>query len=167
MFGFLFGTACLVGLVWMFRGRGRCWGSHRYGHFGHRQRHGGFGRGSSFFAGSFIADEIAAGLEATPSQEKTIREALNEFREAVGRFKDALFDSRRDIAGSVRTEAFDEVRMGETFARHDDALSELRKAMVGALAKMHAVLDETQRARLADLFEAGPRRAWGPYRGWA
>jgi uncharacterized membrane protein len=172
MFGFLFGTACLLGLAFMFRGRYRRWGGHgcghsAYGHFGHHHRHGGFGRGPGFYSGGWFAEELAAGLDATSSQEKTIREALSELRDAFGRFKDAVFDSRRDVAGSVRAEAFDEVRMGETFARHDDAMSELRKAVVGALAKVHAVLDERQRARLADWLESGPMRAWGgPYRRW-
>jgi len=167
MFGFLFGTACLVGLAFMFRGRHRCGGARGYGRFGHDHRHGGFGRGPGFFASGWFAEELAAGLDATSSQEKTIREALSELRDAFRRFKDAVLDSRRDVAGSVRAEAFDEVRMGETFARHDDAMSELRKAVVGALAKVHAVLDDRQRARLADWLESGPRRDWGgPHRGW-
>jgi Spy/CpxP family protein refolding chaperone len=159
MFGFLFGTACLVGLFWVLK-RGRCWGGYGEGPGGHRRRHG-FGRGGRFFWGGWVAEELVEGLDATPAQEKTIREALSELRSALGRFKDALLDTRRDLAGSVRADAFDEVRMGETFARHDDAISDFRKAVVGALAQMHAVLDERQRARLADLLESGPRRAWG------
>ena len=42
-------------------------------------------------------------------------------------------------------------------------LEELRKAFVGAGARIHEALDERQRARLADLIEKGPRwfgRSW-------
>ena len=57
--------------------------------------------------------------------------------------------------------------MGEVLAKQDDALDKLKKAMVGSLAKVHAVLDSRQRERLADFIESGPRRSWGgPYRGW-
>ena len=67
----------------------------------------------------------------------------------------------------MRGDAFDETVMGEVLSRQDDALDKLKKAMVGTLAKIHAVLDERQRARLADFIESGPRRGWGgPYRGW-
>jgi hypothetical protein len=56
----------------------------------------------------------------------------------------------------MRSPAVDEVLFGEMFARHDAALEALRKAGVGAIAKVHDALDERQRARLADMIEAGP-----------
>jgi hypothetical protein len=49
------------------------------------------------------------------------------------------------------------------FARHDTTLETLRKAGMGALAKVHDALDERQRARLADMIESGPGYFRGPF----
>jgi len=48
------------------------------------------------------------------------------------------------------------VLFGELFGRHDEALRELRKAFVGMARAHHDALDDKQRARLAELIEAGP-----------
>jgi hypothetical protein len=55
------------------------------------------------------------------------------------------------------------VLFGELYARHDRAIEDLRKAFVGATAKIHDALDERQRARLADLIESGPRFGGGGF----
>jgi uncharacterized membrane protein len=64
---------------------------------------------------------------------------------------------REDLAKAVRGDAFDEEIMGEAFSRQDDRIRELRKNLVGALARIHDGLDEEQRARLAHLLATGPR----------
>ena len=63
----------------------------------------------------------------------------------------------------MRKSSFDEVMLGELFARHDDALEKGRRAVVGLGARLHTALDERQRDRLAGLIERGQRfsgHAW-------
>ena len=116
------------------------------------------------FRGGFMARAIAERLEATPAQEKVIRDATDEFRETVAKLKGEGKKTRADVASAFRKGHFDEVLFGELFARHDTALVELRKAFVGMGAHIHDALDDKQRARLAELIEAGPG-AWRPRSG--
>jgi hypothetical protein len=132
----------------------------------------GFGHGPRWFRGGFrggfMARAISERLEATPAQEKVIRDATEEFRESAAKLKGEGRKTRDDIASAFRKGHFDEVLFGELFARHDDAITELRKGFVGMGARIHDALDDKQRARLADLIEAGPG-AWRPRfrgRGW-
>jgi hypothetical protein len=119
--------------------------------FGPRFGHGGFGRG-------FFFRSVVNRLDATPAQEKVIRDAVDEVREAASKLKGEARRTRADVADAFRKPHFDEVLFGELYARHDRGLEELRKAFVGAGAKVHDALDERQRARLADLIEAAGRR---------
>jgi Spy/CpxP family protein refolding chaperone len=140
----------LVGLAMILRRRRyrRCgaWdhGWHRHGH-----HHGG-GR---FSWHGFLASR----LEATPEQHKVIRDELEGFWEKTRELRRELRLSRDDIAKAMRSDAFDEEVMGESFSRQDDRIREIREALVGALAKIHDVLDERQRRRLADLVESMDR----------
>ena len=61
----------------------------------------------------------------------------------------------------MRNESFDEVLFGELFARHDSAIEAMRKAVMGAIGKVHAVLEPKQRERFAELIESG-----GLFRGF-
>ncbi len=84
-------------------------------------------------------------------------ELLRELRslggEAVG--------TRSDLAAAFGSERLDEQRLGELFARHDELLAGARKAVVGALSKIHDVLEPKQREQLARVMG---RRGFGPYR---
>ncbi len=171
--GILIGTVCLIGLIKTLRGgcgygRGSCgggrggpWGRRRWGrHWDHDDQHDGEHAG---WRESFFLRAVFERLDATPAQEKVISSALDELREAGRKARGEAKASRADVAKAMRAEAFDEVLFGEMFHRHDVAMEELRKAAFGALAKVHAVLDERQRARLADLIEQGP----GYFRSWS
>ncbi len=187
MLGFLIGTVCLVGLIKTLRwgryggrgygrhgGWGRCGGGFGsgygggydgYGHSG-EGRWGGGGWGGGRWGGGWggpgvFLRMLFQRLETTPGQEKVIVAAYEEMREAAGKARGEVRASRADIAKAVRSPAVDEVLFGEMFARHDAALETLRKASVGAIAKVHEALDERQRARLADIIESGP----GAFRG--
>jgi hypothetical protein len=163
---------------WAYCGAGR-------GHFGHHGHmgHGGLpghgphwvgedaGDGDGFdhgptwlngrFGRGFVVRAIADRLEATPAQEKVIRDAMDEFRETAQKLRGEGKRTRADLAAAFRKNSFDEVMLGELYARHDRSLEDLRKAFVGMGARIHEALDEGQRDRLADLIEAGPR-AWRP-----
>jgi uncharacterized membrane protein len=141
---------------------GRCGGhGHGPGGWGHHDEdlesgdarwggwHGG-GRGMFMRA-------VMSRIGARPDQEETIQAAVNELKDSAGRLRGEGRRTRQEIADALRKPGFDEVAMGELFARHDTELETLRKAVVGALAKTHDALDEKQRHRLADIISAGPR----------
>ena len=179
MIGFIIGTLCLIGLFKVLRG-GRGFGScgpgwSRWGHGGRgRGRWGGGWRDDDGWGGpSVLLRGLYERLDASPGQEKVIREAAEELRESAHKLKGELGGSRADVAEALRSPSFDETRIGEVFARHDAAIETMRKAAVGAAAKVHAVLDDRQRERLADLVQHGPwargrdeRGRGGPYRSW-
>jgi len=130
---------------------------------GPRWLHGRFGRG-------FVVRALADRLDATPAQEQVIRAATDEFREAASKLKGEGKRTRAEIAAAFRKGSFDEVLLGELYARHDRSIEELRKGFVGMGARIHDALDEGQRTRLADLIEAGPRGwrpRWSGRRSWA
>jgi uncharacterized membrane protein len=104
-------------------------------------------------------------LETTPGQEKAIRAEVRGLRDRAKVLKDERGRTRDDLAAAIRDEGFSEVVMGEMFARHDDVLRELRQDVVGALVRIHSVLEPEQRERLAKVIESGRRPFWGgPYR---
>lgn len=184
MLGFLIGTLCLIGLIKVVRagrcgrGYGACGGGwhgrgwhgggwHGGGWRGHGHGHGwrgGWGRGG-WMRGLFER------LDTSPGQEKVIKQSVEEIFAATRSMRGELDQSRRDIASALRSGVVDETQMGELFARHDEKLREVRKAMVGALARVSDALDEDQRKQLADLIERGlvggggwGRFGGGPYR---
>ncbi len=164
-------------------GGGGGWWRHHHNRFhGHHRFPHGWGHGGGGYRDGHDADsdDLGAGgswggggraflrsvldpLEMTPAQERAVFAAIDELKEASGKLRGELRASRKDIAAVFRKPSYDEVMMGELYARHDTAMDSLRKAFVGTTAKMHDALDERQRARLADLIESGPGRFCG---GW-
>ena len=214
MFGFVLGTACLVGLGMMARRRRR-WYAHGYGggcygggcgggyarhgfhgHHGHPGHgpwggefhepdggewaapQGGYGGGFAGPQGGFAGPRGGFGgrwwrgglfmamrrLQLTPDQQTVVREELERLGASLREHRQEWSASRRDVAQAMRGESFDATAMGELFGRHDERLSEVRKAVMEALGKIHAVLDETQRQRLAELVAQGGG-GWHPFRG--
>lgn len=120
---------------------------------------GGPGGGPWSFRGrraGVVLGALGERLDTTPEQDKAIRDAFEELKDEAARHRGEVRRTRADLAAALRKPSFDEVLLGELFARHDTALENLRKAVVGALAKTHLALDERQRLRLADLIESGP-----------
>ena len=211
MFGFVLGTACLVGLGLMARRRRRwyaraygydhgcgygsgCGGGWqgRHGWYGHHGHHGhgpwggyhepdgggwagpqggsqgGWGGpqggnfGNRWWRGGLFM--VMRRLQLTPDQQTVVREELERLFTTLREHRQEWSASRRDVAQAVRGESFDATVMGELFGRHDERLGEARKAVMEALGKIHAVLDETQRQRLAELIDRGAG-GWHPFRG--
>lgn len=190
MFGFLIGTVCLIGLIKVLRGGyrrgyghggcgwsggscgggyGRGWGGHHG--WDHGGDHGGWERGGFRDGGAFWLRALFERLDTSPGQEKVIREAIDEVRRNASTLRDEGRATRADVAKAVKSPSFDETVMGELFARHDNHLEKMRKDLVGAIAKVHAVLDDRQRELLAQLIERGPfggAQFGGPFRrAWA
>ena len=193
MFGFLIGTVCLIGLIKVLRGGfRRRWGYGGYGggcgwsggscgggggyrdSGGHHDQWGGHDGGYDRWGdrgGPFWMRGLFQRLRTSPGQEKVIRDAFDELRRAASELRDEGRHSRNDVAKAVRSPSFDETVMGELFARHDTHLEKMRKEAVGAIGKVHAVLDDRQREILAEIIERGPfggRFGGGPFRrAWA
>jgi uncharacterized membrane protein len=66
---------------------------------------------------------------------------------------DELKQARADVAEALRGEKLDPAKVDGAFARHDSAMAELRKALTGALGKVHETLDAEQRKQLASMLE--------------
>jgi hypothetical protein len=141
MFGFVFGTACLIGLIAVVsRGRRRWHGYYR-----------AYGRGPLY--------AVLARLNATPGQEKVIGQAVEEFWEVARKGRDAMKSSREAAARAVRGPSFDESSLRGAFLEQDQTLSQIREAALEAGRKIHEVLDERQRKALGELIESG--FGWG------
>lgn len=168
MLGFLFGTACLLGLIWTFK-RGHHSGACGHGPWRGRRGWRDEGHFSDRSGPSWMLRWLFERLDTTPGQEKVIRSAFEELLEKARGMKQTFKDSKGDVARAFRADDFNAEIFGDVFSRHDTAMDDLRKAVVGAFAKVHDVLDPAQRARLAELLESMPGRSWrgGPYRSWA
>jgi hypothetical protein len=154
MFGIIFGTLCLVGLVVVIaRGR-RGFGYGRWHRHGH-----GYGWGPRA-----VLNGMLARLDTAPGQEKVIVAAVEEFMDRARESGRKVRDTRAELASSVRGEQVDEARLGEIFGRHDAAIGDVRTAAVDALRKIHEALDERQRKLFADLVESGGHFGWPHHR---
>jgi Heavy-metal resistance len=131
------------------------------------------GRGGGRGPGFFGLRAVFARLDTTPGQEKAIKAAFEELRAKARGVKDDARGMRGDLATALRGESLDAETLGTVASRASGAVDALRDAAIGAVLKVHEVLDERQRAIAADLLESGPRfgRGWrgrgGPYRGGA
>lgn len=100
-------------------------------------------------------------LDLTPAQEKTVAAAYDELHAAMQNARGEWGALRTDVSAAMAGESFDETVMGTAFARQDETLSNVRKAVVGAFAKVHESLDPQQRKVFADLLRGG----FGGFRG--
>jgi len=154
MFGFLFGTACLLGLTATFAGR----------HHGHH-RCGGQARGFRHGRGRFLLNRLLDRLDTTPGQEKVIREAFDTLQDELHDAKREFRGSRADVAQVVRAETLDRAAVEAIFERHDTVIDRVRHTALDAFAKVHETLDQRQRKMLAEIIESGPfGRGYGPFR---
>jgi Spy/CpxP family protein refolding chaperone len=142
MFGFVFGTLCLVAFFSVLRHRG----------WGHHGCHGrGFGRHGRF--GLYRAFQE---LDTSPGQEKAIRAAVGELRQSLVELRPQLDAARSQVAGALRGDRFDAASVEASLERHTADLARHGAALSNALGKVHEALDPDQRRRLARLIETGP-----------
>lgn len=144
MFGFVFGTACLVGLAFALKGGHGC--SHHGWHHGWHHGHGPGFRGWGprvWLRGAFER------LETTPGQEKALIAIIEELAETARSARTQAMAARQAVADAVRRDQLGEAEAAEAFAQADAGLSKVRMAAAQALAKAHEVLDPKQRRQLA------------------
>jgi Spy/CpxP family protein refolding chaperone len=124
------------------------WSGH---HHGHHRRH-------------WMLHAALARLDATPAQERAIVAEVDRVRERIHAAKSNLKETRGDLAAAMRGPSLDDAALGAVLGRVDLATGEARAAIIDGLRNIHAVLDDGQRAQLAEMLDG---RGWwrsGPYR---
>lgn len=105
-------------------------------------------------------------IDATPAQERFIVAELDKLSDRVHGARAGLRDVRGDLGAALRGPALDDAALGAVLGKVDAATGEARAAALDALRAIHGVLDDKQRAILADLLDKGGGGWWrmGPYR---
>lgn len=148
MFGFVFGTACLAGLLYMLRRR-RWYSRHHHGRWGWR----------GMLRGLFLR------LDTSPGQEKVLVEAVEEVMQALEKLRPEGEATLKAVAQALRGESFDSTPLNELDARHEALIAELRRTLRAALSRVHEALDMRQRRELSEMLEHGAH--WGSRAAWA
>lgn len=127
---------------------------HEYERGGWRSRRWGFGRGR---ARRFMLHRLFRELDASPAQERAILAELEALETRVRAAGELLREGRPELAAALGSPQLDEEALKAVTSRLDGASAEVRDAGVGALRAVHALLDDKQRRRLAELLD---RRSW-------
>jgi uncharacterized membrane protein len=129
--------------------------------------HGGppWARGGMRRRGLYMA---LSHLDASPAQERAIIAEVDKLKERLRNARGSVKDARGDLAAAVRGSELDDAALGAVLGRVDGATGEARAAILEAVRNIHAVLDDKQRAHLADILDKGWWRhgagGGGPYR---
>jgi Spy/CpxP family protein refolding chaperone len=137
MFGFIVGTACLIGLIKVVR---------HGGGWGHRGRHG--------FRGHLMR-RLFERLDTSPGQEKVIAGAVEKIEGVVHDLRDEARNTRSEVARAIRGEVLDRDALEAVFTRHEEALKKLREAATEGLRSVHEALSPEQRRELSELISNG------------
>lgn len=140
MLGFLFGVAFAFFVTRALRG-----GRFARGSYSRRRRRR-----------EWALDRLSARLDTTPSQDRVLGEALDTLFDAFAEERRSFFGARSAFSSAVRGEEFDGASLDELKGEQDQALGRVHAAVTDALARAHAVLDDEQRATLAEVIEQGP-----------
>ncbi len=144
----------LLGVFVMRRAHRRCHGHGGYGYHGYYGRHS---------RRRWMLHGALQRIDASPAQERAIIAEVDKLQERVHAAKRGLKDSRGDLAAALRNEVLDDAALGAVLGRVDGTTAEVRAAVLDALRAIHALLDDGQRAQLADML-GGSWRHGGPYR---
>jgi uncharacterized membrane protein len=148
----------LLGFIAMRRAR-RC---HGYGGCGSSGYHSYYGR-HHHGRRRWMLNMALAKIDASPAQERAIIAEVEKLQERVHAAKGGLKDARGDLSAALRGPVLDDAALGAVLGRVDGSTAEVRTAVLDALRAIHALLDDRQRAQLADLL-GGSWRHGGPYR---
>lgn len=92
-------------------------------------------------------------IDASPAQERAIIAEIEKLQDRVRGAKAGVHDARADLAAALRGPVLDDAALGAVLGRVDSAIGEARSATIDALRGVHGVLDDRQRAQVADLLE--------------
>lgn len=136
-------------------GGGHGW--HGGWHHHHHHRYGGRRR--------WMMHAALARIDASPAQERAIIAEIEKLQERLHGAKRNVKEARVDLATAIRGTTLDDAALGAVLGRVDTSTVEARTAMLDAVRSIHGVLDDKQRAQVADLLDHGGG-FWrsGPYR---
>lgn len=118
-------------------------------------RGGGRGEGRSpGFRGSRLY-RVFERLDATPAQERAIRDAIAKLETQAGEAKQAHAEARKAVSAAMKSAVVTPESLQELYVAHAKRLDGVRDAVAAAVGEIHAALDEKQRTVLADAIEAG------------
>jgi uncharacterized membrane protein len=106
-------------------------------------------------------------IDASPAQERALIAEVEKLQERVHAAKAGVKDARGDLAAALRGPVLDDAALGAVLGRVDGSIGEARLAVIDALRGIHGLLDDKQRAQVADLLDHGGGwwgRGFGPYR---
>jgi hypothetical protein len=161
-------AVAVMAIIAMRRAHRRCHGYHGagwYGPFGHgwHGHHGWHGRHGG--RARMLLHALFMRIDASPAQERAIIAEVEKLQDRVRGAKAGLHDTRGDLAAALRGPVLDDAALGAVLGRVDTATGEARAAVLDALRGIHGVLDDRQRAQVADLLDRGGWwRGFGPYR---
>jgi hypothetical protein len=89
---------------------------------------------------------------------------LEKLEERVHGARDSLRETRGDLSAALRGPTLDDAALGAVLGRVDATTADVRSAAIEALRSIHGVLDDKQRATLADMVDDHRWRSRGPYR---
>ncbi len=118
----------------------------------------------------YVVTSLLDRIDASPAQERAILREIDQLEQRVYTARRSLRDVGPDLAAALRGPALDDAALGAVLGRVDATTTEIRTAALDALRAVHGLLDDDQRARVAELLERGIHRggdhAWrrGPYR---
>ena len=113
----------------------------------------------------FLLRRMFGELDATPAQERAIVAELDRMEEHARTAGEVLRAGKSELAQALGAPELDEEALKAATSRIDAAAAEVREATVGAVRAIHALLDDGQRRRLAELLEHKPWwRGGGMYR---
>jgi hypothetical protein len=104
-------------------------------------------------------------LDASPAQERAILAELEALEQRARGAAANLHGGKAELSAAIVGPELDEASLAAATARFDAATADVRDAGLGALRAIHALLDDGQRRRLAELMDRRPWwRGGGPYR---
>lgn len=133
-------------------------GRHHHHHHHHQGRSGG--------RRSWMLHAALARIDASPAQERAIVGEVEKLGERMYGARTSLKGARGDLSAAVRGPILDDAALGAVLGQVDASTAEARSAVLDALRNIHAVLDDGQRAIVADLIDRNGGGFWrrGPYR---
>lgn len=149
MLGFVIGTVCAVCLVGLVVRRRR---------YGHHHHHRGPWRGRGFGPRRMVG-WLLQDLRLTNEQRRELDASFEAWRDRAAEIRKSLRQKRREAAELLRGETYDETRATAIEQELEAMARTLGGETTTFAAKAHAILDASQRARLADLVEFGPRHS--------
>ncbi len=157
----------ILGFAAMRRAHHRCHGYEGYGWQGPFD-HGPHGHGFRHRGRRMMMRAVFSRIDASPAQERAIIAEIDKLQERIHGAKTGVREARGDLAAALRGPVLDDAALGAVLGRADTATGEVRTAVIDALRGIHGLLDDKQRAQVADLLDHGGGSWWrggfGPYR---